>query len=523
MPQSKKKKPSRPPILKIPKENIDLRLWVQNHIVTEKHLPVEFNDHGFMKEIYSSWATEMCIKKSAQVGATFYGFNKALWVARFNMVNIIFTMPKKGDVGKFAQARIDPVIKNSDIGVPVDISNTSLKQIGDSFIYFRGTWTDTEAISIPADFVINDETDRSRPDVIQMYRERMSASKLKWLLKMSTPTYSDYGIDKDFKNSDQRLWIVKCSAGHRQVIRESNIRGDNYICLKCGKFLDNRAGRWEAQKSGRSVVGYHITQMMAPWITPQEIVKKKADYEFKSDYYNMVLGETYDGGEGMVDRADIVCCVKKDAEIFDVGATMGVDWGASTWVVVRKGGSIIYMEEIVGDTRTHEPRVEVLMEKFNAVCVADFGYGDIKNSDLIDKFPGRVWLCIYVDGVIFPRFRIEKDAKTEKETPKVNIDRTKSLQSSLQEIKDKKVQIQQCALIPDFIKHHINLVEKKEKDKHGKVRTIIANKGADHLAHANNMARLVDPEVEINLDKEIKEDIEFMNSLPKRVSANSDW
>jgi len=462
------------------REQADFCFWASKHIITEKKTKLEFGRHAFLRDLYNCWNNEIIIKKSAQVGATTYGLLRALWLGQYNKAAVIFTMPKKSDVSDFSQARINPIVKYS--GLAANVDNVGLKQIGDSFLYFRGTWGETEAISVPADMLVHDEIDRSRPDVVEMYEERLSASDLKWKIVMSTPTIPNYGISAFYEQSDKREWIVKCPAGHRQIVRESNIKDGRFICLKCGRELDRTNGKWEKQNPGAGAAGYHITQLIAPWISAGEIISKRDKYKFKRDYFNFVLGEDYAGGVGLVKRSELISCVKSTSE-YQEKALIGVDWGDTSWAVVRRGHSIIHLEKIEGDTRTHWVQVADLMDKFNADTVADFGYGDTKNKSLIEKFPGRVWMCVYSDGVIFPKFNEAKRI--------VNIDRTRSIEETLQEIKDGVLAIEPQDLVETFIEHFLNLTETKEEDKHGKIRTVIGRSGGDHFVHADNYSRLL--------------------------------
>ena len=94
-------------------------------------------------------------------------------------------------------------------------------------------------------------------------------------------------------------------------------------------------------------------------------------------------------------------------------------------------------------------------------------------------------MCIYTsDG---------KDAKPRinKSEHKINVDRTRSLQETAIEIKDGKVDIFANDCIEDFIRHHLNIAEVREEDKHGKVKTVMKRLGEDHLLHADNYSRLL--------------------------------
>ena len=492
---------------------VSLTHWCSKNIVNEKGLPIEFNRHKIMRSLYGNFSHNLVIKKSAQVGATTFALLKALHLSVYNNITTIYTMPKRGDISDFSQARINPIIRRSKLSIPINVDNVGLKHIGNSYIYFRGTWGEKEAISVPADVLIHDEIDRSKPDVIEMYRERLSASDIKIRILLSTPTIKNYGISKLFEESDQRLWIVSCPAGHKQVIRESNIRDGQFVCVTCGKVLDRANGQWEAQNSKSDIAGYHITQLIAPWISADEVIAKKNDYEFKRDYYNFVLGENYAGGEGLVTRLDIISLIK-DIMPSDVSQCfVGVDWGDISWVVVRRNKAIIYKEKIELDTRKQAARVAEIIDKFKAKAVCDFGYGDIKNKELIEKFPRRVFMCVYTKDVLFPRLN-EKEHK-------VNVDRTRSIQESLQEIKDGDLTICNDDLCEEFIRHFENLTEVTETDDHGKKRIVIGRAGDDHFVHANNYARLLQRKlstVEIS-----QRDKDFNSRQPDRVTAEQDF
>ena len=490
------------------REQVDFRYWAEKHIITEKRNKLEFQRHKILTDLYDCWADRIVIKKSAQVGATTYGILRALWLGKFNKVVVIFTMPKSSDISDFSQARVNPIVRYS--GIEANVDNVRLKQIESSFIHLRGTWGETEAISVPADLLIHDEIDRSKPDVIEMYEERLSASELKWKVLMSTPTIPNFGISAEFQKSDQREWVVKCPAGHSQIIRESNIKDGEFRCIKCGRILNRANGHWEKRNPKSEIAGFHITQLIAPWISAKDIIKKRNDYKFKRDYYNFVLGEEYAGGSGMVTRADIISCVKNITD-YSGKAVVGVDWGDTSWAVVRKGNRIIHLAKITDDTRKHAQRVAELMEKFRADAVCDFGYGDTKNKQLIDWFPGRVWMCVYSDGVIFPKFNKEKHI--------VNIDRTRSIEEELAEIKDGTLEIQPQDLVEDFIQHHLNLASKKVEDKHGKIRTIIERSGPDHFVHANNYSRLLQGTEMPDLTETVSD----LDDMPDRDTEAMDW
>ena len=314
------------------RELVDLLYYTQTRLFTEKGKKYEFKDRKYLKEIYDCNAQVIVHKKAAQVGITMYALNRAVWLCQ-GKVTVIFTMPTAGAVSEFSQGRINPSLRKSQIQGKLEIDNVGIKQIGDSFLYLRGAWNEKQAISIPADFLIHDEINFSRPNIREMYAERLSASKLRYQMHISTPTIPNYGISEEWKETDKREWHVKCKCGHEQVLSLENIIDNEFRCVKCREVLDRTQGEWRKTGDGK-IPGFHSSQLFANWLTAEDIVNKQKDYKFKADFHNFVLGEEYAGGEGIVRRVDIIACITKTGEV-EGKATIGVDWGVVSCFVVR--------------------------------------------------------------------------------------------------------------------------------------------------------------------------------------------
>lgn len=488
------------PLSMIPsRDAVDFQWYAKNNLTTEKGQPLDFDGRPYLKEIYDCVSKEIVHKKAAQVGMSGFAVNRCIWLTSHRPMTAIYILPTDGDVREFSQARFNPITEKSRIAADMEVDNVSIKRIGNSFIYFRGAWSEREALSIPSDMNVYDEMDKCKPDVVETYHERLSASSMGYRLYISTPTYPDTGIDAKWKESDRREWFVMCGkCGHEQILTLEHIHEDSdaYRCEKCKEPIDNRNGRWIAQAKSE-IAGFRTSQLMCPWITPRTILTKRSKTTFKRDFFNLVLGDTYAAGTQNVSRGDILACVV-DAVPMDGPTTMGVDWGNVSWFVIRKLGRIVHYGRFMGDTRTHSAQVLEMADKFKVQNLfMDFGYGDTKNRNVIDQRPkGTTWMVIYTgNGAdLYPRYH--------KNEPKVNIDRTRSLQSRMQSFVEGKVQVQrntdkfedengkEKSVQEDLIEHYTNLFEKMEKDKHGSPVVSIESKGADHLAHADNYASI---------------------------------
>jgi len=168
----------------INKDKISILHWILNNkIKNENGEPIEFENHRFMLDIYADRTPIQVIRKASQVGASTMEILRTLHGARFWGINQIYTLPTGDDVLKFVQSKVNrimdvnPVVKQ---GVaPKSIDSIEQKQIGKSFIYFKGTFTEREAIMLSSDRNIHDELDKSKTDVIRDYTSRMGYSKIR--------------------------------------------------------------------------------------------------------------------------------------------------------------------------------------------------------------------------------------------------------------------------------------------------------------------------------------------------------
>src|SRR3990167_3384528 len=183
----------------------------------------------------------------------------------------------------------------------VSHDSINLKKIGQRFIYYRGSYEQTEAISISAHILMNDEYDRSNQMVLKTYKSRLDDAKrerpeLGWEWQFSNPTIPGFGVDVLWDKSDQKHWFVKCSACLYDWYLKfpDNIDFDKKerVCARCHNKLVKQNlvdGRWVKKFKDREVSGYWMSQMFVPWISVSEIIE---DSEGDADiFHNFTLGQ----------------------------------------------------------------------------------------------------------------------------------------------------------------------------------------------------------------------------------------
>ncbi len=126
------------------------------------------------------------------------------------------------DVTDFSKGRFSPLLDdNPEIADWVrNTESVSVKRIRKSMLYLRGARatgkiegikkTSSQLKGVPVDRIVFDEVDEMDPAMIDLALERLSHSKVKEESYLSTPSIHDFGIDKFYNESDQRIWLIKC-------------------------------------------------------------------------------------------------------------------------------------------------------------------------------------------------------------------------------------------------------------------------------------------------------------------------
>jgi hypothetical protein len=484
--------------------------WSVDHVVTPKGEKLDFYDHRYLVDIYNDTSKDIRVKKAAQIGISTYAINKSMWFADTKDVSIIYTMPTASDVADFSKARMTPVIQASPHLERIVTGGIELKQIGNSFLYLRGAWSERQAISVDSDFNIHDEIDFSKPDIISMYKERMSHSKYKLFLALSTPTIPEFGIDYLFNRTDKKEWFVKCPKCKKwQILKyPDSIKGDTkearYACIYCLATITDdarRNGKWTATgDKDWGASGYHISQLMAPWISATEILRKEEAARIRptaqlsgiKDFYNFCLGEAYGGENQPLNRDILLGCIqnKYDFEPKGRNTIMGVDQGNELHVVIYKkenDGSVRLLHS--GVYKSFDEDLPNLMDTYGVtLCLIDA----LPNKHSARKFalmyPAKVWLVYYNESQKeFIKWYKDQESKEYR----VIVAKMESIDRMADKFKNHLVVLPRLTQDIDlFIRHHCNWAKDKEEKSDGRVVWVYKKLGADHLTMASNYAML---------------------------------
>jgi hypothetical protein len=389
---------------------------------TIKKRPFSFADYSFQKAIADDMHSNLSVKKCSQIGLTEVQIRKYLAIlTRSTSINGIFSMPNEKMFTKTYNGRIKPILEADDVFNPPSATKPTRSkdqiQIRDSFGYITAC-TEGDATSISADFLFDDELDLSPQEIISLYQSRLQGSDMQMTQSFSTPTFVNFGIDKNYKLTDQREYVHKCHAcGHHQIPRFTrefihlddfpfdvenftdltpqdiailDLENAHVRCEKCHSRLDLGDAdqrEWVATFPTRTNFrGYQVRPFSTPRIKPAYIFRQLAQYQernFLRGFYNTVLGEEYTSADAKLQRSDIEACMALGTSqipdvSWDTPCYIGIDVGFTCHITVSydtpEGWPHFVLFESV-PAAFLEKRVEELCKIFNIIGGA------------IDRFP----------------------------------------------------------------------------------------------------------------------------------------
>jgi uncharacterized CHY-type Zn-finger protein len=481
-------------------------LWVLKHkIKNEVGVPIDFTKRKYLWDIYNDLSPKQALLKPPQIGATVMNTLKSLYVAKKLGRQIIYTLPTQGDVQDMVGGSFNRIIAQNPILMQwvKDHDTIEQKSVGDSIIFYRGTFTAKQAMMVPSGLNIHDEVDASDPGVIVQYENRLQAQvDGGWRWYFSHPSLSGHGVDVYWQQSDKKEWFVTCPVcKHQQTLTwEANIDLDRevYVCNHCRSELPDDVrinGQWKPTSIG-DFSGYHVSQLMLFNKSAKDIITAYNDpLKDKQYFYNYVLGLPYMGSDDTIEASVILRNCVDEVNDQEGRAVIGMDTGHGIhYVIMNRQGVFFYDNATTIDAKqTPYDVIEGLLKRFPRSIVVSDQAGDLIGvRQLQAKYPGRVFLCFY-----------NKDRKTSEivrwgeneEFGKVMVDRNRHLTLMVEQMRDTgRFRLQGTKTEwQEFADHFANMYREKvtANDTKGKDnRELYGNEyvwkrnGPDHYAHA---------------------------------------
>lgn len=381
-------------------------LWIKKYgIKNEAGLPIEFDEHKFLYDIYNDMSRFQVVLKPPQVGMTVLEIIKTLYCAKKKEWDIIYTLPTATDVNDMAGGKINRLIaQNPILSTWVkDHDTVEQKAVGKNIIYWRGTFSAKQAMMVSSDLNIHDEVDASDASVITQYETRLQAKADGKRWYFSHPSIAGFGVDIYWQQSDKKEWFVTCPIcnAEQQLSWPNNVDLINkrYCCSQCRAAMSDttrKQGKWKATTTGL-FSGYHISQLMCSWISAEKILKDREEKD-EQYFYNYVLGLPYVGSDNKIGAAAVLKNVTTNVNTQDGRIVIGVDTGLPIHFTVMSKQGVFYYGKCKPPSETNDPYTQLegfLLRWPQAIIVADQGGDLVGIRKLQAKYTGRVFLCYY--------------------------------------------------------------------------------------------------------------------------------
>jgi hypothetical protein len=473
--------------------------------------PFHLEDHEYQIDLLKEQAPRQCYKKGAQMGITETQVLKTMWGLIYSRYpqGVLYLFPTVNDVTDFSKGRFSPLLEdNPDLNSHVQTTDAAtVKRVRKSMLYLRGARatsriegikkSSSQLKGVPVDRVVFDEVDEMEPAMVELALERLGHSMVKEEAYLSTPSIPDFGIDKLYNESDQRVWTIKCEHCGTETCLEIEFPtcllefSDGRViraCKKCKQEIFSRNGHWVAQYPGRSkdMVGWWVSQLNSVYVDPGKILRQFNDTSRRNlqEFYNSKLGMAWISAENRLSIQDVYSnCSQDPMTTRDPGpCAMGVDVGGMLHVVVGykpkdKMLQACYLVRVSTFDDLHD-----IAKRFNVKCaVIDAEPETRKAREWQQSEPFPVYLCDYApisSGIVWDSQKKLVKAHRTETLDEVHDILTTSGRLTLP---------RRCEEVEEFARELINVAKVLEEDQETGSREYRYRKlGPDHYAHALN-------------------------------------
>jgi hypothetical protein len=417
--------------------------WVRaGHFFADRE-PVDFETWRYLRPIYGALSqdptgADFVIMKSAQGGASILALLYVTWLALRGRVQIAYFVPTQELARTMSTTRFIRLVRENaaihqlmgDIGSPrarrgPDEGSAAIRHLGPSIIYFTHTTGRVSTESMPLDALAFDEVQEMSLADMQKAAERVAASPLGTILRISTANFPGADIHFFYELSDQREFHTSCRCSGGIVLADAWTpsgptcidRGSGatpgvprtpfYVCPRCNEIItDPQDGLFVPHNEGADRIGFHFPQMLSPRVTPARILSKWDTRVSTQHFYNRVLGRPYVDPNSMpVTQAHLEAAQDHtlrwgppDTRTTD-GVFMGIDqMGGCNYVVIkaRQRGRLVLVHLEVIEGNNPWKRCAELMHEYHVRTAAVENLPNFNEAHrFAQAFPGKVFIAHY--------------------------------------------------------------------------------------------------------------------------------
>jgi len=388
-------------------------LWCERRRVIRR-AAWTFDGREYLRDIMDDFSERVIVRKAAQVGATELAQNMLVHAVDFG-VDAMCVFPTDDTAKRHSKARFDALIEESPYIREIfqEVDSVDVKRSLDTALYFEGSNSGDALYSVPVGLLVVDERDRCNQDALHAAEYRLTGQERPRSIWMSTPTIPEFGIDSDWRSSDQKEWIIEHGCGWR-----GSISGDSpalsewtsiewegkpkvpatreeseriaatavYVCPGCGVDIDDErrkmmdAGEWVAGRPESPVSGYAISQAMSPTVSAVDITRRyfaallDLNPERLRQFVNQTLGLPFVGEGERISDSDVARCVVPRGTVMPDLRCAGIDVGKKLHVALGglRGDTLIVRKTLTLDS----------FEELDALMARE----DIRSA-VIDAYP----------------------------------------------------------------------------------------------------------------------------------------
>ncbi|WP_201028542.1 phage terminase large subunit family protein, partial [Leptospira santarosai] len=178
-----------------------------------------FDGHAYLEQIARKLekSKRFVALKGGQVALSTILIAESFWRAERASLKLAWFFPDSGNMRIFVQDRVNDMINLSqhikkNVYQTDSIKNVQLLKYLESTLAFRATETLKQVKTYDSDINYLDEFDEQNQEHAEFANDRLDHSKLALSRVISQPSFEDFGIHAEWKNSDQCWWLIKCEA-----------------------------------------------------------------------------------------------------------------------------------------------------------------------------------------------------------------------------------------------------------------------------------------------------------------------
>lgn len=493
--------------------------------------PFSLARFGPLRALYEDEHPHICVIKPAQRGVSEWAINRVCfaldlgaraWNTGKDGLNVAYLFPTQSALSDFSKERITG-LKEESIHLremfkgSEGFDGVRFKQIGNSYLYLRGAWSESALLSFAADVLVLDEYDRMDPKARALARRRLNASTVRHQLDISTPTLPGRGIDGLYKQSDGLQYHQPCPRCGALVVydfhRDVRVDGQEWdtwqalapeeirvatvalTCPACKAEVSDvercAEGEWVAQRPRvGNLRGYQIPPLAFPMadIGALALSAVSDDPTEQTQFWQSDLGVAYDASGTRVTPAMLDALWRElPGGNLPEGqrwrdTTMGVDVGSRFHFRVSSTGNdgIRHVREM-GSVRSWDDLSKLMLRYQVRMCVIDALPELHACREWADKYPARVFRAFYPNSDLGGQVC---RADTEKRT--IQIARTMAMDGVYDAIASGQERWpRQFARAPEVVAHLGAPVRVVSLDDRGQERPTWEHTLPDHLFHCS--------------------------------------